>query len=59
MSMTKMTTDVVERIQDTKALADGQPREFWLQVSCTDVSDRDQLVERFRLEGRAVKLTTK
>jgi hypothetical protein len=40
----------------TKAAAEGRPREFWVEVLCKDLNERDQLVERFRREGREVKL---
>ena len=33
-------------------------RELLVHVRCVDASDQRQLAERFRLEGRAVTLTT-
>jgi hypothetical protein len=33
----------------------GHPVELWLQVRCADVTDQNELAERLRGEGRAVK----
>ncbi len=47
------------QIRAAKAGEAGAPVELWLLVKCYDVSDQQRLADRFRLEGRSVKMTTK
>lgn len=43
------------QIKQAKAGESGEIVEFWLVVKCTDPDDMEQLAEKLRMEGRAVK----
>lgn len=47
------------QIKAAKSQEAGIPVELWLLVKCYDVQDQQKLADRFRVEGRAVKMTTK